>query len=76
MRPLPGCRTLILTTFGRPGYLRRAMDLGVYGFPGAGLADGGREVVADGPLRQVEAGRDLGRGRLEALRTAEDKGWL
>jgi DNA-binding NarL/FixJ family response regulator len=29
---LPGCRTLVLTTFGRPGYLRRAMDLGVYGF--------------------------------------------
>jgi two-component system, NarL family, response regulator DesR len=29
---LPHCRTLILTTFGRPGYLRRAIDAGVYGF--------------------------------------------
>ncbi len=31
-RALPSCRVLILTTFGRPGYLRRAMELGAYGF--------------------------------------------
>ena len=31
-RELPGCRTLILTVFGRPGYVRRAIDLGVGGF--------------------------------------------
>ena len=29
---LPLCRTLILTTFGKPGYLRRAMESGVHGF--------------------------------------------
>jgi two-component system, NarL family, response regulator DesR len=29
---LPSCRVLILTTFGRPGYLRRAMEGGVAGF--------------------------------------------
>lgn len=29
---LPGCRTLILTTFGKPGYLRRAVESGVVGF--------------------------------------------
>jgi two-component system, NarL family, response regulator DesR len=29
---LPGCRVLILTTFGRPGYLTRAMQAGVSGF--------------------------------------------
>jgi two-component system response regulator DesR len=29
---LPGCRVLILTVFGRPGYLRRAVDAGVSGF--------------------------------------------
>src|SRR3954451_751907 len=29
---LPGCRVLILTTFGRPGYLRRAMEAGASGF--------------------------------------------
>lgn len=29
---LPECRVLILTTFGRPGYLRRAMASGASGF--------------------------------------------
>jgi len=29
---LPACRVIILTTFGRPGYLRRAMEAGAYGF--------------------------------------------
>ena len=29
---LPTCRVLILTTFGRPGYLRRAMEAGADGF--------------------------------------------
>ncbi len=28
----PACRVLILTTFGRPGYLRRAMEGGASGF--------------------------------------------
>lgn len=28
---VPDCRVLILTTFGRPGYLRRAMDAGAAG---------------------------------------------
>lgn len=31
-RRLPSCRVLILTVFGRPGYLRRAIDSGVAGF--------------------------------------------
>lgn len=131
---LPGTRTLILilTTFGRPGYLRRAMDLGVYGFlvkdsPAGELAAAIRRAAAGqrtvdpglaaaalaegaGPLSERErevlaAARDGGtaaeiaarlylsegtvrnhlsaairktgaRSRLEALRTAEDKGWL
>jgi len=29
---MPGCRILILTTFGRPGYLRLAMERGAVGF--------------------------------------------
>jgi two-component system response regulator DesR len=29
---LPSCKTLILTTFGRPGFLRRAMENGASGF--------------------------------------------
>lgn len=48
---LPSCRVLILTTFGRPGYLRRAMESGVAGFvikdaPAAELAGAIRRVVA------------------------------
>jgi two-component system response regulator DesR len=39
---LPGCRVLILTTFGRPGYLRRAMEAGAYGF-----------LVKDGPVEDL-----------------------
>jgi len=31
-KELPSCRVLILTVFGRPGYLRRAVDAGVSGF--------------------------------------------
>jgi two-component system, NarL family, response regulator DesR len=41
---LPGCRALILTTFGRPGYLHRAMAAGAYGF-----------LVKDGPPEQLAA---------------------
>jgi two-component system, NarL family, response regulator DesR len=29
---VPACRVLILTVFGRPGYLRKAVDAGVSGF--------------------------------------------
>lgn len=47
----PACRVLILTTFGRPGYLRRAMASGVVGFllkdaPAAQLATAIRRAVA------------------------------
>ncbi len=48
---LPACRVLILTTFGRPGYLRKAMESGVVGFllkdaPATQLAAAIRRVVA------------------------------
>ena len=39
---LPSCRVLILTTFGRPGYLRRAMEAGAAGF-----------LVKDGPVEEL-----------------------
>ncbi len=50
-RELPDVRTVILTTFGRPGYLRRALDAGVMGFllkdaPSTELAAAIRDVVA------------------------------
>ncbi|WP_405986244.1 response regulator [Streptomyces sp. NBC_00872] len=41
---VPDCRVLILTTFGRPGYLRRAMEAGAAGF-----------LVKDGPVDELAA---------------------
>lgn len=54
---LPRCRCLIVTTFGRPGYLRRALDAGAQGFvvkdtPASELADAVRRVHAG--LRVVD----------------------
>lgn len=48
---LPACKVLILTTFGRPGYLRRAMEGGAVGFlvkeaPAAQLAVAIRRAMA------------------------------
>jgi two-component system response regulator DesR len=50
-KALPTCRVLILTTFGRPGYLRRAMEAGAGGFlvkdrPVEELASAIRRVLA------------------------------
>jgi two-component system response regulator DesR len=47
---VPSCRVIILTTFGRPGYLRRAMESGALGFvvkdaPAEQLADAVRRVA-------------------------------
>ena len=46
---VPGVRVLMVTTFGRPGYLRRAMEAGAAGFvvkdtPATQLADAVRHV--------------------------------
>jgi two-component system, NarL family, response regulator DesR len=128
----PATRVLIVTTFGRPGYLRRAMEAGATGFivkdaPADQLADAVRQVAAgrrivdpvlaaetlaggtspltgrerdvlvatrDGAAVSDIAGRLFlsegtvrnylssaiaktgSRNRVEALRTAEDRGWL
>ncbi|MGI8869699.1 MAG: response regulator [Mycobacteriales bacterium] len=49
---VPGCKVVILTTFGRPGYLRRAMESGAVGF-----------VVKDAPAEQLaDAVRRVARG--------------
>jgi two-component system, NarL family, response regulator DesR len=132
VQALPGCRVLMLTTFGRPGYLRRALESGAAGFllkdaPSERLADAVRRVAAgervvdpdlaaaalvegDSPLTAREqevlaASRELAtvaeiagavylspgtvrnylssamqklgaRTRAEAVRIAEEKGWL
>lgn len=52
---LPSCKVLILTTFGRPGYLRRAMESGASGFL---IKDGPVEELA-GAIRKVLAGQQV-----------------
>jgi two-component system response regulator DesR len=84
---LPGCRVLVVTTFGRPGYLRRAMEAGASGFvvkdtPARQLADAVRRVHAG--LRVVDpslAAETLATGdspltprETEVLRAARDGG--
>lgn len=54
---LPSCKVIVVTTFGRPGYLRRAMEAGASGFvvkdiPAAQLADAIRRVQSG--LRVVD----------------------
>ncbi len=129
---LPSCRVLMVTTFGRPGYLRRALEAGAAGFvvkdtPARQLADAVRRVhsglrvvdpalaaeslaVGDNPLtdRETEVlqaardgatvadlaevlhlsegtvrnhlsaaiGKTGARTRAEAVRLAEEAGWL
>jgi two-component system response regulator DesR len=51
-RELPACRVIILTTFGRPGYLRRAMESGAVGFV---VKDTEPEQLADA-VRRVARG--------------------
>lgn len=41
---VPGCRVMILTTFGRPGYLRTAMEAGAVAF-----------LVKDSPAKDLAA---------------------
>jgi two-component system response regulator DesR len=43
-RELPGCKVLIVTAFGRAGYVRRAMEAGASGF-----------LVKDGPVEELAA---------------------
>jgi len=52
---LPSCRVLILTIFGRPGYLRRAVDSGVAGFL---LKDAPPEELA-AAVRKAAAGEKV-----------------
>ncbi|MEU7655339.1 response regulator transcription factor [Micromonospora taraxaci] len=84
---MPTCRVLVVTTFGRPGYLRRAMEAGASGFvvkdtPARQLADAVRRVHAG--LRVVDptlAAETLATGvsplterETEVLRTARSGG--
>src|SRR5947209_18407259 len=86
-RTLPDCRVLIVTTFGRPGYLRRAMEAGASGFvvkdtPARQLAEAVRRVhaglrVLDPALAEeslVSGASPLTARETEVLRAARDGG--
>ncbi|MCZ1001893.1 response regulator transcription factor [Streptomyces mirabilis] len=83
-KELPGIKLLILTTFGRPGYLRSAMESGADAFlvkdaPAAQLAAAVRKVLAGERVIDPTRGRRPRRGRQpltdrerEVLRAAAD----
>ena len=50
----PDVRVIILTTFGRPGYLRRAMESGALGFV---VKDAPAEQLAEAVRRVADGGR-------------------
>jgi len=54
-RNLPSCRTLILTMYGRPGFVQRAMETRVSGFV---LKDAPVEVLA-AAIRKCAAGEEV-----------------
>ncbi|XVX21718.1 response regulator [Actinomycetota bacterium] len=84
-RELPSVRSLIVTTFGRPGYLRRALEAGASGFvvkdaPAKELAEAVRRVhaglrVVDPQLAAdslVEGNNPLSEREQDVLRAALD----
>jgi two-component system, NarL family, response regulator DesR len=86
-RALPSCRVLVVTTFGRPGYLRRAVEAGASGFvvkdtPARQLAEAVRRVhaglrVLDPALAEeslVSGASPLTTRETEVLRAARDGG--
>lgn len=67
---LPGCRVVMLTTFGRPGYLRRAMEAGASAFL---VKDGSADDLAAAIRRVVAGGRVVDPElAAAALQTGED----
>ena len=86
-KALPTCRVLVVTTFGRPGYLRRAVESGASGFvvkdtPARQLAEAVRRVhaglrVLDPALAEeslVSGASPLTARETEVLRAARDHG--
>ena len=63
-REAPGTRVLIVTTFGRPGYLRRALEAGARGFvvkdtPSDELAEAVRTVAKGGRVVDPSLATDV-----------------
>ncbi len=78
-REAPACRVVILTTFGRPGFLRRAMVAGAVGFllkdgPASELGRAIRRVMAGERGRRARAGRRRSSRRPEPAHTEGARG--
>ncbi|MDX6263877.1 MAG: two-component system, NarL family, response regulator DesR, partial [Kribbellaceae bacterium] len=86
---MPECRVVMLTTYGRPGHLRRGLEAGAKGFalkgsPAPQLADAVRRVhrglrVVDANLAAETlryADSPLNDGETETLRTAREGGTI
>ena len=70
---LPAVSSLIVTTFGRPGYVRRALD----GSPVSRIA--ARAHLSGGTVRNhlsAAIGKTGATTRAEAARVAQSNGWL
>ena len=76
-RQEPAPRILMVTTFGRPGFLRRALRAARAGGTAADVA---REVqVSEGTVRTTSRpaiGKMGARTRADAVPTADENGWL
>ena len=75
-RALPETRVLIVTTFGRPGYLRRALEAGASGFvvkdtPSAELAEAVRIVARGGRVVDPSLATELAFGGPDPLTDRE-----
>jgi two-component system response regulator DesR len=80
-RELPECRILMLTTFGRAAYLRRAWRPEPPGSSSRSRPRSGspRLHLSEGTVRNylsTAIGKTGARNRTEAWRIARDRGWL
>ncbi|MCU1359562.1 MAG: two-component system response regulator [Ilumatobacteraceae bacterium] len=66
-KEVPACKVMIVTTFGRAGYLRRAMEAGALGFV---VKDAPAEQLADA-IRRVANGERVVDPQLAAATLAE-----
>lgn len=72
-------RCLIVTTFGRPGYLRRAMDAGAAGEGGSVRQVAAVLHLSQGTVRNhlsAAIGKTGAQNRHDAARIAREQGWV
>jgi two-component system response regulator DesR len=82
---LPTCRILVLTAMGQPGQVRRALSAGIEAFLRETARGASAEEIAArlhlsaGTVRNYLTGaitKTGARNKIDAIRIAEDAGWL